>query len=104
MAFAGFTPIERSRMYHAMTGVEGRDELLQRELFRRPLKPFEQDDRTAAVRDLGTLQLADMVAKRGEAFIATAAGDAAALGYPLRHKRKLTAAASNRKLPQVSRR
>ncbi|MEA3080990.1 MAG: hypothetical protein QOD54_658, partial [Sphingomonadales bacterium] len=42
-------------------------------------------------------QLADMLAKRSQGLIA-AAGNAAALGYPLRHKRKLTTAspANNR--------
>ena len=49
-----------------MAGVERRGELLQRILLARALGAFEQDDRAAAVGDLRQLQLAEMLAQRGE--------------------------------------
>ena len=66
MALGGLAPVVRGRMDGVMARVERGGELLQRSLLARALGTFEQDDRAAAVGDLGQLQLAEMLAQRGE--------------------------------------
>ena len=66
MALGGLAPVVAGAMDRVMAGVEGGRELPQRMLLARAFGPFEQDDRAAAVGDLGQLELAQMLAQRGQ--------------------------------------
>jgi hypothetical protein len=63
MAFASLAPIVIGDMDDEVARVERRRELPQRIFFSRAVWSFEQDDRTAAVRYLWQLKLAQMVPK-----------------------------------------
>ena len=66
MPLAGLAPVESGRMDHKVARIERGRELPQRKLLRRALRPFEQDDRAAAMRDLRQLELGQMLAQRRE--------------------------------------
>lgn len=61
MTFIRLATVVSRRMDKEMARIESGGQLLQDELLCGPLRSFEQDDRTAPVRDLRELQFAKMI-------------------------------------------
>jgi hypothetical protein len=61
MTFIRLATVVSRGMDKEMARIESGGQLLQDELLGGPLRSFEQDDRTASVRDLRELQFAKMI-------------------------------------------
>ena len=86
MALARFPAIITGRMDGEMTRVEGSSDFLESPFLRRALQSFEEDYRTPAVRDLGKLQLTDMITQGGERRTEVSGTHRASDGkFPIRH-------------------
>jgi hypothetical protein len=89
MTVGGLAAIVADAVDREMARVERRGELLERSFLARTRRTFEQNDCASAVRDLGQLQLANMLAQRGKSsvMICRRSVDRHAQNLPRRPKR-----------------